>query len=83
MLGQLGLDPDRVPDLERVALEARAVTEGVELVTAGRFSTCIVTLEGAIRCTGQNAQGQLGRGGSEAHFEFADVELPSAADAIK
>jgi alpha-tubulin suppressor-like RCC1 family protein len=74
--GQLGLDPEQVPELTEIWIEPRFVTDGIAQVSAGRFSTCLVTADAAIRCAGQNADGQLGGGGDSNEFEFIDVALP-------
>lgn len=77
--GQLGLDPDQIPGLTQIWIEPRFVAEGVAQVSAGRFSTCIVTMDSAIRCAGQNANGQLGGGDDSNEFEFVDVALSADA----
>lgn len=75
--GQLGLDPDTIVELPDILIEPRFVTDGVAHVSAGTFSTCLVTSDATIRCAGKNDAGQLGGGDDSAEFEFVDVVLPA------
>jgi alpha-tubulin suppressor-like RCC1 family protein len=52
------------------------VASGVVAVAAGSRHTCVLTVEGGIRCWGQNGNGQLGDG------TYDDARSPPAVDVI-
>lgn len=81
--GQLGLDPALDPDLPDVSIEPRSVLEGVAMVSVGTFSTCVVMLDGSIRCAGQNAEGQLGGGDDSTEAEFVPVPLSTGDPVLR
>jgi len=62
-LGQIGSDTGTVA-LSQLPLDVVNMTEGVVRLAAGGSRTCAVTTEGAARCWGVNAHGELGDGSS-------------------
>ncbi|MFO0761638.1 MAG: hypothetical protein U0359_34670 [Byssovorax sp.] len=60
------------------AAQAGLVNIGAAVVqiAAGRDHTCVVTVQGKVRCWGQGAHGELGHGDTET---IGDDEPPSAA----
>jgi cysteine-rich repeat protein len=74
--GQLGLGTTAAQsDREPYELGPIALGEPVTQVAAGGHHTCAVTESGALRCWGDNTQGQLGLEHTDA---IGDDELPTA-----
>ncbi|MCT8973248.1 RCC1 domain-containing protein [Microbaculum marinisediminis] len=79
--GQVG-DGSNMQRLRPV--QVAGLTSGVVAITGGGYHTCALTNEGAVKCWGANAFGQLGNGNTDDHNAPVQVSgLTSGVTAIK
>lgn len=78
--GELG---DNLQANSNVAVEVVGLSSGVAAVSAGLYSTCALTAAGAVKCWGNNAEGQLGNDSTTGSLIPVDVKgLSSGIAAI-
>lgn len=68
--GQLG---DNSSNGRLTPVNVVGLTSGVQSISAGRFHTCAVMTTGAVKCWGNNEDGQLGDGTSTDRYTPVDV----------
>jgi alpha-tubulin suppressor-like RCC1 family protein len=68
--GQLGLDDPEIRNLPTL------VGSGYFAVSAGPFTTCVITVAGSVQCAGENDQGELGTGDVERRSVLTAVLRP-------
>lgn len=59
--GQLGVSSTALP-VSAVPVEIAPLTSGIVAIAAGSYHSCALTGGGAVKCWGQNVNGQLGNG---------------------
>jgi len=68
--GQLG---DNTTTQKQQAVEVIGLEVGVTRVATGMYHSCALTVDGVVKCWGDNTWGQLGDGTTESHLTAVDV----------
>ena len=81
--GQLG-DGTGGPDVfSAIPVDVKGLASGVATVSAGGSHSCAVTTEGAVKCWGDNSNGQLGDGsGGTDIFSATPVDVTGLASGV-